>query len=86
MTGGAVSMILCSSSIGCRCQTIGEAVSSWIELPCGCRINEAFVLGMCPQHAHELTQKQREAERAYALFERQMRCEVPQSALPSDKA
>lgn len=44
-----------------------------IELPCGCRINEAFVLGMCPQHVLELAQKTRENDIAMEWFDRQMR-------------
>lgn len=47
-------------------------MSVQIELPCGCRINEAFVLGMCMEHALELDAKKLEALQAYGEFEKKM--------------
>lgn len=56
-----------------RCERGNEVMSVSIELPCGCRINEAFVLGMCPQHVLELAQKTRENDIAMEWFDRQIR-------------
>jgi hypothetical protein len=47
-------------------------MSVQIELPCGCHINAAFVLGLCPTHSLELLQKQREADAAYRRYEQAM--------------
>ncbi len=44
-----------------------------IELPCGCRVNAAFVLSMCCAHAHELQLKQLDADAAYKVYEQKMR-------------
>lgn len=49
-----------------------------IHLPCGCHLNDAFVLGMCPQHYGELRKKQNEEDEAYQRFERIMRGAEPQ--------
>lgn len=43
-----------------------------IYLSCGCHINPAFVLGLCPTHSLELQQKQREADAAYRRYEQAM--------------
>ena len=45
-------------------------MSVQIELPCGCRINEAFVLGLCMEHAMELDAKKLEAQQAYFEYEK----------------
>jgi hypothetical protein len=50
-----------------------EQTVASITLPCGCRINEAFVLGMCLTHDVELRQKKREDEEAFEKYERLMR-------------
>lgn len=44
-----------------------------ITFPCGCEINAAFTLAMCPQHYHELKQQEAEAERDFKQFEDLMR-------------
>jgi hypothetical protein len=66
-------------------------VSSWIELDCGCRLNEAFVLGMCMTHAHELQRKKAENDKAYEAFvgkvtapETAVGCTCPQPLLHAD--
>jgi hypothetical protein len=48
-------------------------MSAWLDLPCGCRVNAAFVLGMCPKHAHELQQKCDRENEAHAKYQRLMR-------------
>jgi len=48
-------------------------MSVQIELPCGCRINEAFVLALCMEHALELDAKKLESMHAYKEFEDKMR-------------
>lgn len=48
-------------------------MTAYLTLPCGCRITDSAVLGMCMQHAHELRKKELENEAAYRAFERNMR-------------
>ena len=43
-----------------------------IHLPCGCHINDAFVLGMCIKHYHEYREKVAEDEDEYRVFEQKM--------------
>lgn len=41
-----------------------------IHLPCGCHINDAFVIGMCPKHYGEYREKVAEEEEAFRAFAR----------------
>ena len=54
-----------------------------IELPCGCKINEAFVLGICMEHALELDARKREAHQAYREFELKMQS-TDTSSMPQE--
>ncbi len=58
-----------STAQGCR-------MSVCIELPCGCRITKAFVIGMCYQHAEQIDAQQRVADAAYREFEQKMTSSV----------
>jgi hypothetical protein len=51
-----------------------------IHLPCGCHINDAFVLGMCPKHYAELRMKQHEEDEANREFQRKFTLTFPLSA------
>lgn len=44
-----------------------------LTLDCGCRINEAFVLGMCARHALELHYKKQEDRKAHDAYEEMKR-------------
>lgn len=44
-------------------------MSVYVDLPCGCQINEAFVLSMCMEHAMELDAKKLEALQDYHRYE-----------------
>jgi hypothetical protein len=43
-------------------------MSNFIVLPCGCRITETHVLGMCGTHVMELHQKNVEHEKRYSYY------------------
>jgi hypothetical protein len=47
-------------------------MSSYIFLPCGCRLSEAYVLGMCPTHADEIMRKKVADEKVREEYRRAM--------------
>lgn len=49
--------------------TMEEQTMASIHLPCGCHINEAFVIGMCITHVLELRQQQEEDDKRHASYQ-----------------
>ena len=59
-------------------------MSNYIILPCGCRITETHVLGMCGAHVMELHQKNVEHEKRYSYYRALlMECEALSERRPS---
>ena len=55
-----------------------------IHLPCGCHINDAFVIGMCMQHYSEYREKVTEEEEAYREFINRIECPASSAGAKSD--